>query len=218
MFTTGSEITTAVTDIINAVVATFLTYKIFKRGMDEKRNVLWGIAFTLFVLVSITGFCIHGLTIFSPHDINQLLRMVLNVETAYMLTFYLVSVLLDVYGEARLRGGMTVLLVIATLFCVVTIALSLVGLNGFVVFLIYCVPVLLFLLVALIRHQHDKKGMYLHLIAVVLLIVANVVDLMEFIRFEICGWEFDCNSLYHVILLAFILVQYQAICRVGNET
>ena len=51
MFTAGTDITTAVTDLINAAVSIFLMCRLIGRGANQKRDVLWVISFALFILV-----------------------------------------------------------------------------------------------------------------------------------------------------------------------
>ena len=121
LFTAGTDITTAVTDLINAAVSIFLMCRLIGRGANQKRDVLWVISFALFILVSITGFFIHGLAAAADPDINQILRRILVVELAFMMTFFMVSVLCDVYGEAILRRALPVCLTIGTVFSVVAL-------------------------------------------------------------------------------------------------
>ena len=96
LFTAGTDITTAVTDLINAVVLTFLTYRLIRRGVKQKRDKLWITAFVLFILVSVTGFFIHGLTATDDPCINEILQRVMIVELAFMLTFFMVAMFCDV--------------------------------------------------------------------------------------------------------------------------
>ena len=214
MFTAGTDITTAVTDLINAAVSIFLMCRLIGRGANQKRDVLWVISFALFILVSITGFFIHGLAAAADPDINQILRRILVVELAFMMTFFMVSVLCDVYGEAILRRALPVCLTIGTVFSVVALIIMFLTTyrNGFTVFVVYCVACLLVMIVILIKHRHDHKALDLYLTAAILLAIANCVQTLKFIEFTLI-WDFNYDSVYHWILLIFVLVQYTGIRR-----
>lgn len=212
MFTAGTDITTAVTDLVNAVVATFLMVQLAKTSGRRKRDLLWVAAFASFVLVSVTGFCIHGLTACADYEINQVLRRILMVEMAYMLAFFLVAVLCDTYGEAIVDKALPVCLLATTAFAIVAVILMMLTSYGFKIFVVYCIAILVGIIIVLARHRSDKDGLSLYLVAAILLTLANVVQSIKSIRFTLV-WDFNYNAVYHWILLLFVLVQYRAIRR-----
>ena len=218
MFTTGTDITTAITDLINAAAAAYLMGRLIKKGNRTKRVFLWVAAFALFILVCVTGFFIHGLTVTAAPDINQLLRKILMVEMAYMLAFYTSAIWYDVLGERNIRKALIVWLTSATAFSVIAIIImSLIAYTyGFTVFVIYCVATLIVLIITLIKHRREKNGLTLYLVSAILLAVANCVQQIKTIRFEII-WEFNYDSVYHAILLVFLIIQYIGIGLVGKN-
>ena len=218
LFTAGTDITTAVTDLINAVVLTFLTYRLIRRGVKQKRDKLWITAFVLFILVSVTGFFIHGLTATDDPCINEILQRVMIVELAFMLTFFMVAMFCDVYGERVLQKALPVCLALGAVFS--TVAISVMHFTsykfGFRVFIVYCVACLLVMITVLLKHRNEHEGFDEYLWAVMILAAANYVQMIKIIKFSLI-WDFNHNSVYHVILLVFALVLYTGICRYGDS-
>ena len=215
MFTSGTDITTAVTDLINAALALFLMCRLIRKGTGTARGRLWVVTFILFIMVSCTGFVIHGLTAASGHEINQLWRKVLMVEMAFMLAFYTLSILCDIYGAAVLRRAMPVILTLAAVFSVAAVLLMGRTTYGFTIFVVYCLATLLFLIVLLIRNLRRKKGLPLYLAATLLLFAANYVQTIKAIQFRLI-WDFNYDSVYHFMLFLFVLIQYRGICRTAD--
>ena len=71
---------------------------------------------------------------------------------------------------------------------------------------------LLVMIVILIKHRHDHKALDRYLTAAILLAIANCVQTLKFIEFTLV-WDFNYDSVYHWILLIFVLVQYTGIRR-----
>ena len=214
MFTSGTDITTAVTDLINAALAFFLMCRLIRKGTGTKRDRVWITTFILFIMVSCTGFVIHGLTAASGYEINQLWRRLLMVEMAFMLAFYTISILCDIYGEIVLRKAASVVLPLAAVFSVAAILLMGRTSYGFTIFVVYCLTTLLYLIVLLFRHRKEKDGLTLYLIATILLAAANYVQTIKSIQFSLI-WAFNYDSVYHFMLFLFILIQYRGICRLS---
>lgn len=218
MFTTGTDITTAVTDLINAAVSMLLMWRLIGRGVNENRDLLWIMTLFLFILASITGFFIHGFTIAADPEISQILQRILVVELAFTLAFFMVSVFCDVYGEGILRKAMPVCLAISTAFSIIALIIMFftTSQNGLTIFVVYCIANLLVMIVILIKHRKNHVGLSLYLLAVILLVIANCVQMMKFIEFTLIR-DFNCDSVYHWVILIFVLVQYIGICRFGDN-
>ncbi|MCR5543787.1 MAG: hypothetical protein K6F55_06515, partial [Eubacterium sp.] len=166
MFTTGTDITTAVTDLINTGTLIIILLILLKKGIKRNQDITWIIAFIMFILVSITGFIIHGLQATQDHEINAFLRKILIVELSFMMAFYVISVICDIYGEIIFRRVLGLCLIPAVIFIAMSITIMNLTTykNGFMVFAIYCILNQLVIIIILIRHLHDRTGLNLYLI------------------------------------------------------
>ncbi len=207
MLTSGTEATTAVTNLINACITVLPMVWMMRKG-KSMRNRVWGAMFLLFFCICILGMIVHGVAFDAA--LLEKIWAVLYVVMAYMVAAFVTAILYEIYGASCVKKAVIVNAVLAGAFSILRLIVNARYGAGFAVFLIYCacnLPVVLVLLVL-----NVKKKLYLgwYLAGVIVLAIGSYLQTVKAIRFHLV-WDFDYNAVYHLSLLAFVLLLWKGI-------
>ena len=208
MFTSGTEMTTAVTDLINGIICVFLILRMRKQWPHRVRTDLWTLMFALFVLVCFAGVIPHGLTI--SRELFSVFWMILYALMAFMMSALTAAIRFEVYGSADLRRNLTVNMCIASIGAIVLVILSWQTSVGFISFGACCAANMVYIIRLLLRHLRERECLKYYLTAILLLAAGTILQMVKSIRFRVI-WDFNYNGVYHLFLLLSMLVMYRGI-------
>lgn len=214
MFTTGVEWTTAVTDLINGVVALVpLVWCLRKRPLT-KRYKLWAVAFGMLSMMSIAGFLIHGIVM--SESMNDALWYVMYLFIALLICAYVIAVRYDLDADEGfprfIKGSIFVALIVIVIS---ELMLYFLPDYSYPVLSLYAVIALIYCLVRLFRQVNKRPGFRWYITAIFALIVGSVLQAVKSIQFTII-WTFNYNAVYHWMILMFMLIQFQGIRKLGK--
>ena len=203
--TTGYEITTAATNLFNAAITVVLMISIFRMKGPAARKYVWGASFGLFLIVCLLGTYAHGVQL--PETVKSQTWDILYVALAFMAASLAVAVLYEIHGPECLKLTVPVFALSAIAFVILRQVFSSLVPNGFVLFLIYCGGILIFLIIKLFLARREKPHMIIGLWGIGALIAASVLQNVKAIQFHLI-WDFNYNAVYHLVTLIFVILMY----------
>ncbi len=208
--TTGYEITTSATNLFNAVITVILMWDIIRMKGPAARKYVWGVSFGLFLLVCLIGTFVHGVQL--SEAAKNFTWDILYIVMAFMAASLAVSVLYEIHGPSCLKKAVPVFVVSAIIFVILRQIFSSKMSNDFVLFLIYCGGILIFLIIKLLLARREKPHLTLGLWGIAALIAASVLQNVKSIRFHLI-WDFNYNAVYHLVTLVFVILMYLFVKR-----
>jgi len=215
LFTTGTEMTTAATDLINGVISIGPMLWFLRKNPRTKRNKLWAAAFGMLALMSAAGFLIHGF-VMSP-SLNDLLWCGMYLFLSLMVSSYVIAIKYDLDGEKGLSAFIR-----ADLLLAVMVPVGLGVLNylfpdySFALFSVYCLAHLIYCIVRLWRRVQSCPCFKWYLLSIFILILGSALQAVKSIQFTLI-WPFNDNAVYHWMTLLFMLVQFYG-ARLAEKT
>lgn len=210
MWTQGAELTTAVTDLINGIMAVILLLRMGKLKACGLRNV-WMVFFLMLGLVSLIGFPAHAFVMSS--ETNHRIWAVLYPCMIAMVLSYYAAVVYDVNGDAAMRKALMILIPASAAASAGLIWMDRnMRSQAFIVFGLWCLLLLAGILGNLIPAAKKNPLYKSYLAALALLVTGSILQSMKFIRFTLI-FEFNYNGVYHFAILLLMLVQYWGVCR-----
>jgi Family of unknown function (DUF6962) len=204
------EQTTAVTDIIFAVVAISIFF-LLRGDKNKKRNLMWKGYFFCYFIGGVLGAIGHGIKI----DVG-VLDVIWNGMYLFLglgIGFFTIAVLNDLFNKniSKLFAGLCLLPSI--LFYLITVFIS----GSFTVFVVYTLAITIFgLVVYTIIFVRTKDKAILILLGGIFLTVltgaahALVTGEIHFI------WVFDKNSVMHIIQAIGLALTYLGVAKTQN--
>lgn len=203
--TTGYEITTAATNLFNAVITVILMIDIFRMKGPAVRKYVWGASFGLFLLVCLLGTYAHGVQL--SDAARSRTWDILYIVMAFMAASLAVSVLYEIHGPACLKKAVPAFAASAVVFVILRQMFSSYVPNDFVLFLIYCGGILIFLIIKLFLARREKPHMTIGRWGIAALIAASVLQNVKSIQFHLI-WDFNYNAVYHLVTLISVVLMY----------
>ena len=209
MFTGGVEITTAVTDLINAIVALVPVCWLMRRKPHEKGDLLWAATLLLFDLVSFYGFFLHGFTAIAA--MSRMLWLSLYPISCFMVATYASTIKYEVDGEKGFRRFAGISFACAV---IVSFVLDIIHLHGlkyaYTFYAAYCAVNLIYIVVKVAPKARADRAYRIYIAAIAILIAGSALQSVKSIHFALI-WEFNYNSVYHFMTLAFLLLQFKGL-------
>lgn len=198
-----TEQTTAITDILLAIVALYVAFSIYRFGkkVDIIKTRIWAGAFGLLFLAALLGAIAHGIKM-SPTT-NALIWQPLNFFLGISIALFAAGVIYDLKGFSISRSLFIVIMVSGILFYSITILIP----DSFVIFILYEAITMIFSLVLYIYLWTSKKlpGALLMAAGIFITMIAAVVQTINHLSITII-WEFDHNGLFHLIQIPGLLL------------
>jgi len=197
-----TERTTAVTDVLLALLALAgLIYVLYLGQGDSWKARLWASAFGLLVLAASLGAVAHGFKM--SEQTNQLIWHPLNLSLGLTVALFVVGVIYDTWGLVAARQALPLLIIVGIAFFGMTLLIS----GTFRVFILYQTAAMLFALVAYswLALTGRLEGAGLMAAGILVFMIAAAVQVSEAVSLTLI-WQFDHNGLYHLILMAGLLL------------
>ena len=202
----GYEITTAATNVFNAVITAILMWEMVHFTKPEQRRICWGIVYGLFFAVCIFGAAIHGIAMEQAQ--KSYLWHYLFALLSFMLASFVTALVYETDGFFSAKRTAAVTCVIALLFSVLRFVFP--ARIKFAQFSIYAVLLLLYAIVKLISARKEKPYLNYFLLGIFFLVAGSVLQNIKSLKFHII-LDFDYNSIYHIFTLFLILCVHKGL-------
>jgi hypothetical protein len=199
-----AEETTAVTDVILAIVAfggvAFLQAFLLSSNELWKINI-WSTAIGLIGLAAALGAAAHGLVL--SRILQRRIWLALNMALSLAVSLFVVGVVYDLWGFEISLATLPILLTAGLGFYLTTLIYP----GIFFLFIIYEVVALVFALgsyIFLAIHQ-DLPGAWLMATGIVVSIIAAGIQANKSVFLTVI-WRFDHNGIYHLVQVAGLML------------
>ena len=196
-----TELTTAVTDVVLAVLALLCSLTVLDTGQTAPWKAdLWGGAFGLLALSGVLGAIAHGFKM--PGTASRWLWHALYLILGLIVGLFVVGVIYDGWGETAARWSLPVMVSTSLIFFSVTLLKP----DTFVVFIVYETAAMIFALVVYgsLTFWQTLDGAGLMTLGILITLVAGAVQATKTLSFTLI-WPFDHNGLYHLLQMAGII-------------
>ena len=202
----STEQTTAFTDVLMAILATFVALRVRNMGkeIDRVKTRIWVWAFGLLAFASADGAIAHGLQM--SKLTNFILWQPLNLSLGIAIGLFVAGVVYDYQNFSLPHRLVPALLVVALAFFTITVIIP----NAFIVFIIYEAIAMLFSLVVyiMLAMKGKVKGAGMMSAGILVTITAAVIQAIETIKTTFI-WPFDHNSIFHIIqMIALVILMF----------
>lgn len=207
-FTSPPELTTAITDFILGCQSLIFLFMIRSYSRKEPLKIrIWSWVFGLLATVSIYGAVVHGIVM--DRETQIALWMPLTFLLGMMVSIFAIGVMYDWKGSGVLKKATVTMLSLGVIFFIAMLILSKLVPNSFIIFIAYSGGTMLFSLViyACLAAKRRDGSLVLMAAGIATIIVASVLQAMRSIHFTLI-WEFDFNSVYHVIIMVAVILFY----------
>ena len=206
-FTTGTELTTAVTDLINAVLALLLLLRCHRMADSNRlRHLGWQLLLICICLSSLLGTVIHGIDISAQACAKAWPPLVL------IMYITAASLLFCIYSEAEFRSRLPLaIMAAALLFGLLMVIFFCVNdatywrLKIFFIFAAFCL--VLSAIRCLQLWRSGRHGMLMIIAAMAIQIIGGVCQALHFTHFTFI-WEFNHNAIAHFCISISLLLFY----------
>ena len=189
-----TEQTTALTDLLLALVSASGVYWIVRKGLhtDKKKTIIWTTAFTLLTAAALLGAIAHGVKMSA--DTNELIWQPLNLFLGLSVALFVAGVVYDSNGF-KIRKSIFFLIL---LFSFAFFAITLIFPGLFFVFILYEALAMLFALIsyAFLMNRKFPGATYMTL-GIFISIIAAIIQSQESLNLNFI-WNFDHNGLFHL--------------------
>ncbi|MBU2648930.1 hypothetical protein KKI24_29760 [bacterium] len=198
----ATEQTTAVTDLVLALVSfiALLEMRLFIKT-DRWKSWLWILIFGLLTAAAVLGTIVHGFKM-SP-SLNLFLWHPLNLALGLMVTFFIVAVVYEIWGDMIARKVLPLMIIVEACFFVVTVTWP----DQFIIFIVYEALATIFALSGFLWLAITRKpaGAWFMVSGIFLTIVAAGIQASGPFRLTLI-WEFDHNGVFHIIQIAAVYI------------
>ena len=208
MFTSGYEITTAATNVFNAIVTAIFGWKLYRDIKPNERKALWGIVFILFFIVCVLGSVVHGVQI-TP-EVKDLLWNILFFILVLMMASFVTAIVYETDGLSKAKQTAVPALLLGAVYLILRLTIPAVKQMRFTAFSIYAVVLLVYAIIKLVAVRKEKPYVKNFLYGIICLVVGSLAQTMKFIKFHFI-YDFNYNSVYHLFTLFLLLFVYKGL-------
>lgn len=198
-----TELTTAATDLVLALVAFACLAGLLGRTQHSWRRTVWAIVFAALGTAALLGTVAHGLEL-AP-ETGKILWQPLYLALGLTVTLFCAGALCDVSGEKASRRCLPGLLALSLFFYGLTLLLP----DSFIYFTVFQGLAMLFCLgaYAYVRFRRDLAGSLLILTAILMSMAAALAQSQGTMRLSLI-WQFNNNGIYHLIQTPAVLLLF----------
>lgn len=200
-----AEQTTAITDVILAIVSGSGAYWIYRAGkkVDTIKTKTWTISFVLLTIAAVIGSIAHGINM--SEETNRLIWHPLNLSLGLSVALFVVGVIYDI-REFEIPKLYVVMIILSGL---VFFGITLIYPGLFFVFILYEAIAMFFALSSYTFLLVTRKlpGSGFMFTGILISITASVVQALPSISVTVI-WIFDHNGLFHLIQIAGLFFLY----------
>ncbi len=215
MITTGYELTTAVTNLLNAFITAVLMIRIHQTVTPPLRRLLWNLTFFLFLTVSLAGAAVHGIVM--NQETYKLLWNVLYSVMGIMLAVFVTALMYEGYGPAYVKKTALTAGLLVAVFIPVQLYLETTYRIGFIGFIVYCLINIFLITLMLLKVRKQKTYLNWFLAGIFFLIAGSILQQVKSIKFHLIV-DINYNVIYHLFILIFALLSYRGILEASRQT
>jgi len=206
-----TERTTAVTDLVIALMAGAAIPWLKRRGPGGMRGRIWRGVFALLAVAALLGAVAHGFVLDDAAQVR--IWRVIYLALAMLVAAFLLAAIRDLAGDARARQALPVVLVIALAFY----AYTFLDTASFLPFILYELAAMLLSLgaYAWMTLKGVRAGAGWIMAAVAANIAAAVIQATKIAGFTLV-WPFDHNGVFHLVQMAGIALLLRGL-RSGED-
>jgi hypothetical protein len=209
-----TELTTAATDAILAVLALFcIRWLAARRLADPPKVTVWILVLALLAVASILGAVAHGFDLSS--DTRYLLWQPLFLSLGLVVALFVVAAAYDGLGPDTARRLLIPALVLGACFYLVTLLFP----GTLLVFVLYEAVAMLVALALYVRlaARNGERWAWLMVLGIGLNIAAAAIQASGTVRLSL-GVPLDHNGVFHLVQMVAIVVLVAGVGRsLGNE-
>lgn len=209
----ATELTTAATDLVIAVLASGAAVHLLRAGAEEPfRARLWAAVLGCLAGAALLGTIVHGLAL--AEGLRNLLWLPLYLLLGVTVALFAAAAVYDRWGGATARRALPALLAVGLAFFVATPFLP----GGFLGFVVFEAAAMLFALTVYTRlalHRRLEGATWIG-VGIALNLLAAGVQATGSVRLTL-GVPFDHNGVFHLIQIAAIGVLVVGIRRGFGE-
>lgn len=198
-----TEQTTAVTDLLMALVALGALFAVLRAGreQDHWKATMWAWAFGLLFVASALGAVAHGFRM--SQQTNDLLWQPLNLALGLTIAMFVVGVVHDAWGQAASRRTLVPMIAVGVAFFGITRLIP----GSFLVFVLYEAVAMLFSLVVYIvlAAKNRLVGAWWMAAGILVTIIAAGIQASGAVHLTVI-WEFDHNGIFHIVQMAGVAI------------
>lgn len=199
----STEQTTAATDLIIAILATWSAWKIFQKGypVSPVKARIWIWIFILLAIGALLGAIAHGIQM--DRNTNYILWQPLNLSLGLSISLFAAAAILDWRGGSIQKGIVPVLLTMGFIFYLITVFIP----GSFLVFIIYEAIIMIFALTVyfILAIGQRLHGVWWIVSGILISIIAALIQATETLHFTLI-WEFDHNGIFHLVQIFGIVL------------
>ena len=197
-----TEQTTAITDIVLAVIAAGCAVYLRKVGRNEpwKANV-WSWSLSLLAFAAVLGFVAHG---FKMSDkLNSLVWKPLDLSLGMVIALFVVGVIYDLRDRDAARIVLPWMVAAGAVFYVVTLIRP----RTFLIFIVYEAVALCFSFCVYVALAIRKRlpGAWLMTAGILVSILAACIQAGESIHIHIL-WQFNHDGVFHIVQIFGVIL------------
>ena len=205
-FTGGYAITTAATNVFNAIVTAVLMWKMMRFTKPKQRRNLWGAVFGLFFLSCVYGAATHGISMSLAQ--YRYYWNYLYAVLSFLLAFFVAAVVYETDGVENAKKTGAVTFVLAACFTAARFFFQ--KYISFREFSIFAFPLLIYALIKLAAGRKQKPYLTNFIIAIVCLLIGSALQTVKSIRFYFF-FDFNYDSVYHLFTLLLVVFIYRGL-------
>ena len=208
MFTSGTELTTALTDALIALLSIYIFIRFLYLRFDNKyMRYTWLFFFVFMFIAGTMGFIIHGITL-NINVINSLWNVLLFIFCIILCLLLLTSVI-EIKNNNINKKNVIMLSCISLSIFIIIYVLSLYGFDIVLLYSLFVgVSVIYSLSVYFILYfKHKEKNNIYFIISILLQFIGGIVLTSKSFYIKLF-LEYDYNSFYHVCLLFTLYLFY----------
>lgn len=208
-FTVPPELTTAITDFILGILAFYFFYKLKNiKTNEQKGKNIWLSIFFLLGLTSFYGAILHGFVI--NERLLEIVWHPLSFLLGIMASLFVVAFWYQLKGISSYKTALRTMLSLGLIFYIILFIVSLYIYHYFIVFIIYsgiCMLASLSISIHIYRKTQVNSSK-LFATGIFTMILASVLQGLRLGPFTII-WEFDHNTLYHVVMMLALAILFK---------
>lgn len=195
----STEQGTALTDFILGVLLLGILFLLYQKSGSLKVTY-WMIAFGLLCAASFLGAVAHGFEMSA--SLNYWLWQPLNLCLGLVIAMFVVAACLDLWGEAASRTTLWIMIAVAIIFYVITVAIP----GTFLTFVAYEAIAMLFALGVYIylASQGNLAGSWMMVLGILITIIAAAIQALAPHGTPII-LNLDNNGIFHVVQMFGLL-------------
>lgn len=205
IFTTDPEMTTALTDVLIAIVSLFGYYSSKKIIANRNEKLSWKLFYIFLVFAGLFGFTIHGIKL--DAFVIDILWKTLSFIFCIVVTLLLFASVFKLNSKKIKKKYFIIFSFISLLIYIFMFIMASLGYDFLKLYIFYvgfCLLLIVMIYIYLYFKRKEKNMIYF-IIAILLQLIGGLILLGQSTVIKVI-WLFDFNSIYHIFLVFTLLL------------